>query len=70
MMSLDDLNQVRQCLYEAHNYIDGKIVVSRKLMLETLEESLDLVTQAILMAKHGVRITEIQEEKQENGGKG
>jgi hypothetical protein len=57
-MSLDDLNQVRQCLYEAHNHIGGKIVVNRELMLKTLEESLDIVTQAIL------------EEKHKNGGKG
>lgn len=51
-MTLDDLNQIRQCLYEARNRISGKITVAKELMLESLEESLDIVTQAILEVKN------------------
>jgi hypothetical protein len=51
-MDLDDLNQIRQCLYEARNRISGKTTVAKELMLESLEESLDIVTQAILEVKN------------------
>jgi len=51
MMDLDDLYQLRQCLHEARNQISGKIVVSKGLMLESVEEALDMITQEILEVK-------------------
>ncbi len=54
-MGLDELNQVRQCLYEANNQLSGKLLVSRDLMLGTLQDALDLVTEAILKEKHNGR---------------
>lgn len=50
-MELDDLYQVRQCLFEAHNQISGKLLVSRQLMLESLEETHDKITLEILEVK-------------------
>jgi hypothetical protein len=52
-MGLDELCRIRQCLYDVHNHVSGKMVVNRGLMLETLESSLEIVTHAILEEKHG-----------------
>lgn len=52
-MTLEELNQVRNALYEAHNQISGKIVVKRELMLTTIEDALQTVTKGILEARHG-----------------